>query len=233
MAMPPTFGQSFSSALGSSLGSSVVGMLPSSQTTTGTSSGTQTQQLDLSPEGYNKIIKDILSSDAGLAALATGENLSGGYGSSVKAQLAQDLVLNIAGEMAKLTAPSVSTTQTSSKSKTKKKTSVICTELERQGLLDPDLYDAGHAHFLSLPDETVAGYRIWAEKVVPLMQKSAALSRFLQPIAVSRYQMIVHKRFGILGAITIYIGQPICFVIGKILAAMDEGKDNGDVSSAS
>jgi hypothetical protein len=78
MAMPPTFGQSFSSALGSSLGSSIVGMLPTSQTTTGTSSGTQTQQLDLSPEGYNKIVKDILSSDAGLAALATGENLSGG-----------------------------------------------------------------------------------------------------------------------------------------------------------
>jgi len=68
---------------------------------------TSKKYLDLSPEGYNQIIKDVLASDAGLASLATGENLSGGYGSSVKAQLAQDLVLNIAGEMAKLTAPTI------------------------------------------------------------------------------------------------------------------------------
>src|SRR5574338_1449366 len=83
------------------------------------STGTKKQYLDLSPEGYNKIIKDILSSDAGLAALATGENLSGGYGSSVKAQLAQDLVLDIAGELAKLTAPTIE------ESKAKKKSSGI------------------------------------------------------------------------------------------------------------
>ncbi len=231
---PPTFGQAFSSALGSSLGGSIIGMLPSSSTTTGSASGTTTSKLDLSPEGYNKIIKDILSSDAGLAALATGENLSGGYGSSVKAQLAQDLVLNIAGEMGKLTAPTVATSESKSKSKTSKKMSVICTELERQGLLDPDLYDAGHAHFLALPDETVIGYRIWAEKVVPLMQKSPALSRFLLPIVESRYQMIVHKRFGILGAATIYVGQPICFLIGTYIlnsASYAKGKDNGDLST--
>lgn len=238
-AIPPSFGQTFGQAAASSLGGAVGGLftsfIPQSTTTTGSASGTQTQKLDLSQEGYNKIIKDILSSDAGLAALATGENLSGGYGSSVKAQLAQDLVLNIAGEMAKLTAPSVATTESKSKSKTKKGT-VICTELERQGLLDPDLYDAGIKHFLSLPDETVAGYRIWAEKVVPLMQKSPALSRFLLPIAVSRYQMVVHNNFGILGAITIYIGQPICFLIGTYIlnsASYAKGKDNGDVSSTS
>jgi len=224
--MATGFGSSFGGGLGGALGGAIGSLLPSSQTTTssGQSTGTQTQQLKLSPEGYNQVIKDILSSDAGLASLATGENLSGGYGSSVKAQLAQDLVLNIAGEMAKLTAPTVSTTEQkqTSKSKTKKGT-VICTELERQGLLDTALYEAGIPHFLSLPEETVAGYRVWANHVVPLMQKYPALARALAPVAQSRYEMIVTGKFGIAGAITIYIGQPLCFLIGSFLGSEKRG----------
>lgn len=212
------FGNAFGSGLGSSLGSAIGGgLLPSSSKTT------QKQYLDLSPEGYNKIIKDILASDAGLAALATGENLSGGYGSSVKAQLAQDLVLNIAGEMSKLTAPTVS------QSKTKKKMSVICTELERQGLLDTELYNAGAFHFFNLPKETVVGYRVWATKVIPILQKHTWIAKAIAPIAIARYHMIVHGKFNVVGAITIYIAQPICYVIGCFLGKSKE--NHGDLST--
>jgi hypothetical protein len=230
--LPPTFGQTFGQSLATGLGTGIAGgivgaVLPTSSTTT--SSGTSTAKLDLSQEGYDKIIKDILSSDAGLAALATGENLSGGYGASVKAQLAQDLVLNIAGEMAKLTAPTTQTSQ--SKSKTKKKLSVICTELARQGKLPQALYLLGHSHFLSLRPQTVAGYRVWADKVVPLMQKSRALSNFLAPIALARYRMIVCNEFSWLGAATIYLGQPICFVIGGFLSQETQEILNGDLSA--
>jgi hypothetical protein len=209
----------------------VASLLPSSQTTTASASGTTTSKLDLSQAGYDKIIKDILSSDAGLASLATGENLSGGYGSSVKAQLAQDLVLNIAGEMSKLTAPTTQTTQQQSNSKTKKKMSVICTELARQGKLPPALYSLGHTHFLKLHPQTVAGYRVWADKVVPLMQKSKRLSNFLAPIAIARYRMVVLQEFSILGTATIYLGQPICFVIGGFLSKETQENLNGDLST--
>lgn len=213
------FSKGFGSGFGTSLGGAVVGAIaPSSQTTS------QKQYLDLSPEGYNKIIKDILASDAGLASLATGENLSGGYGSSVKAQLAQDLVLNIAGEMSKLTAPTIS------KTKTKKKMSVICTELERQGLLDMELYEAGHAHFLSLPVQTVAGYRVWANKVVPILQKHPAIARAIAPLVTSRYEYIVHNRWSVFGWFSVAIAQPICFVIGTIVLAVS-GDKNGDLSA--
>jgi hypothetical protein len=230
--LPPTFGQTFGQSLATGLGTGIAGgivgaVLPTSSTTT--SSGTSTAKLDLSQEGYDKIIKDILSSDAGLAALATGENLSGGYGSSVKAQLAQDLVLNIAGEMAKLTAPTTQTNQ--SKSKTKKKLSVICTELARQGKLPQALYLLGHSHFLSLRPQTVAGYRVWADKVVPLMRKSKRLSNFLAPIAISRYRMIVLQEFSLIGAATIYLGQPLCFVIGGFLSKETQENLNGDLST--
>lgn len=230
--LPPTFGQTFGQSLATGFGTGIAGgivgaVLPTSSTTT--SSGTSTSKLDLSQEGYDKIIKDILSSDAGLAALATGENLSGGYGSSVKAQLAQDLVLNIAGEMAKLTAPTTQTSQ--SKSKTKKKMSVICTELARQGKLPPALYSLGYSHFLKLHPQTVAGYRVWADKVVPMMRKSRRLSNFLAPIAIARYRLVVLQEFSILGAATIYLGQPICFVIGGFLSKETQENLNGDLST--
>lgn len=194
--------------------------------------GSSVKYLDLSTEGYNKIIKDILSSDQGLASLATGENLSGGYGSSVKAQLAQDLVLNVAGEMAKLTAPTVENTKSVKKKSSGGTKTVICTELERQGLLNSILYDAGIPHFLSLPEETVAGYRVWANHVVPHMQKYPWIAKAIAPIATSRYEMIGLGEFRFLGALTIYVGQPICFVIGTLLKLF--GKENyGDLSSTS
>jgi hypothetical protein len=191
---------------------------------TGRQSDTTSKQtyLDLSPEGFNKIVMDILKSDQGLAALSTGENLSGGYGSSVKAQLAQDLVISMAGELAKITAPTIEKGKSVKKSSSaglKIGGSVICTELMLQGRLSEELYHAGKDHFLSLAPETVTGYRVWADKVVPLMQVSPLLSSVLAPIARSRYEMIVNKRFGILGAITIYIGQPVCFLIGLAIGA--------------
>ena len=211
------------------IGSTIIGgLFKNTGSETTTASSQKKKYLDLSPEGYNKIIQDILASDAGLASLATGENLSGGYGSSVKAQLAQDLVLNIAGEMAKLTAPTIEEGQ--SKSKTKKKMSVICTELERQGLLDTKLYEAGHAHFLSLPIQTVAGYRVWANKVVPILQKHPAIARAIAPLVTSRYEYIVHNRFSVFGWFSVAIAQPICFVIGTIVLAVS-GDKNGDLSA--
>lgn len=219
MALTPASAQIGSAVIGGIFGNT------GSQTTTASSQ--KKKYLDLSPEGYNKIIQDILASDAGLASLATGENLSGGYGSSVKAQLGQDLVLNIAGEMAKLTAPTIEEGQ--SKSKTKKKMSVICTELQRQGLLDTELYEAGHAHFLSLPVQTVAGYRIWANKVVPILQKYPAIARAIAPLVTSRYEYIVHNRFSVFGWFSVAIAQPICYVIGSIVLRIKG--NHGDLSA--
>lgn len=214
------FGSTFKDAFAQSLGSQAASSLFGDK-----SSSTATSKLDLSPEGYNKIIRDILASDEGLASLATGENLSGGYGSSTKAQLAQDLVLNIAGELAKLTAPKTESKTSSSK----KKLSVICTELNRQGYLSDELYEEGKEHFNKLPIETLTGYRVWADKLVPKMQKSQALTKFFAPIVQARYELVVQKRFSLLGAATIYLGQPICYVIGCIVLAMRGDKD-GDIS---
>ena len=206
--------------------------------------GTTTTQKKLSQEGINKIIYDVLSSDQGLAALAGAENSSGGYKSSTKSLLSQDLIAKLVGEIANVTAPTV---QEVSNSNVKRSAigegilpganrggagggTVICTELLRQDLLDIDLYSAGFAHFNSLPLQTIRGYQLWAMKVVPLMRKYPRLARLLAPIARGRYEYIVHRKLTLSGLITVYIGQPICYLLGYFVRPPAESVTSSVVS---
>ena len=182
--------------------------LDSSKTTgseTQVANQTTTTGKQLSQAAIDKLVYDVLSADTGLASLATGENLSGGYAASTRALLAQDFVTKLVGELANVTAPTVTTesgtaTKTST-SKTSKKSgglkTVICTELYRQGLLLPELYEhpAAASHFHSLHPYTIRGYHAWALPLIPRMQRSVALSMALLPIAHGRYvQVTTGKR---------------------------------------
>jgi len=190
----------------------------------GNSLGTTSKRRILSSEAQNKLIYDLLAADNGLASILSGQNMVGASNSSSQTLMAQDFMTKALGELALVTAEEVGTTTGESKKVDKKSgikgkiPTVICTELYDQGKLSAELYTAGHDHFLSLHPNTVAGYQIWARKVVKLMQKSERLSNWLLPIVVSRYLMTT----GLLpvtfwGLATIYIGQPICFVIGSCL----------------
>lgn len=189
--------------------------------TSANSSGTQTTQTILGQEAVNKIIKDVMGSDMGLASLAGGENVAGLSGTSVKTMLASDLVSKLVGEIGKLQATTITNTDQEQNSTQKKGSAglktVICTELERQGKLDTELYLAGMQHFLALPIPTVKGYRVWANKVVPYMQKSERLSNLIAPIVRARYEHITGRRKNLIGALTVYIGQPICTLIGHFV----------------
>lgn len=191
-------------------------------------SGTQTSKLNITQEGFDKIVQDIMGSEQGLAQLLQGQSVAGLYGASTNTLLAQDFVSSLAGELAKVTAENVTTKEEQSQTKSKQKSlgakTVICTELERQGLLNTELYEAGHSHFLSLHARTVRGYRVWANKVVPLMQKSQALSVFLAPIANARYEHVTGRRKNLIGWITVHVCQPICYLIGIFVP---EGEEYG------
>lgn len=173
----------------------------------------------LSPEAQQQIIYQALAADQGLAQLLSGQNLSGGNSSSSATLQAQDFMTKVISELAAVTSE-VKESQASTGS-SKKKASVICTELARQGKLPQELYSAGHAHFDQIHDLTKRGYWSWATRVVPLMQRSDRLSRFLAPIVLARYKMITGQGWNLLGALTIYLGQPICFLIGAILSLGD------------
>ena len=213
------------------VGLNLVSLIPQSTQTSGFTSaavsnkGTQTSQKKLDQVAIDKIISDVLGSDQGLAALAQGENISGSFGSTAKSQLAQDLVVKLVGEIANITAPTITTTDQAQKQESstqqagKKKTTVICTELLEQGRFPAHLYyhPTALAHFESLPAETISGYHFWAIPVVKWMKRSPKLCQILLPIVCARYEHIIYGRRTLVGAATIHIGQPICYAIGCVL----------------
>ena len=214
--------------MGFNVGIDLSGLIPQSTSTAQTQSGTKVSQRKFDQSAIDKLIYDALSSDAGLASLASGENLSGGFNSSSKTLQTQDFLTKLIGELAIASAPLTEETTTSQASSGKKKATVICTELARQGLLDPDLYEAGGPPSRQVSFITWSGYICWAEKVVPVMQRSARLSRALLPIVQSRYLYLtgapgVHT----LGRLSVYIGHPVCWILGAILT---RGGKNGRAS---
>jgi hypothetical protein len=191
--------------------------------------GTVSKGKKISQEGIDKIIYDIMSSDKGLANLGSLENASGGYGATDKTLMAQDLMAKLAGEIALITAEDTTTTDMTNESDTPMNrffgepqsmsdTTVICTELVRQGLFDPKLKAAGHEHFTKLSPLTVRGYQFWGKPIARRMASSPKLTTFMLPIVQARYEQIVNGKRSFLGSATIYFGQPVCFVIGAVLA---------------
>ena len=183
---------------------------------------TTVRRKEVTQEAVDKYIYDVMSSDQGLAALSSGENLSAGFNSSSKTLMAQDMMTKLIGELAQITAADITeedktTRQDEKKSKVGLGT-VICTELAEQGLLDPDLYEAGGPASKQVSYLTWVGYHIWAIKVVSWMKKSPALCFFLLPIVQSRY-LLLTKAPGIhlLGRATVYIGHPVCNLIGRLV----------------
>src|SRR5574343_949021 len=226
------FMEAFSSSAGNSLGSTLVqALIPTSQTQITNTSGTtrSTQKRELSQEAINKLIYDAMSGDKGVAALATGENLSGGYGSSTKALLTQDFMVKLIGELAAVTAPVTTEgeTQSTQSSKSKKKVSVICTELHRQGLLETELYEhhTAQLHFHMLPAETLTGYYSWAVPLTKYLSSSPKLSAALAPIARARYRMVISGEWNFFGWLTLVPGQWICQKLGMILMRKSHGNE--------
>ena len=203
-----------------------------------TTKSQKTTQRVITAEAMNKIMSDILGSEQGLASLATGENVSGSFGSTGRTQLSQDFLVKVAGEMAKLTSQEITNFEEEKKkdqTETKvggkgKAGTVICTELLSQGRFPAELYNhpVALAHFIKLPQETVEGYHAWAVPVVRWMKRSPMLSKILLPIVLARYLQIIYGQRSLLGSLTIYLGQPICYLIGSFLRALTKEPNNGN-----
>lgn len=200
-------------------------LVPTTTNTSGTQAtkGTQTQQRQLSAEATQSIIDTILKSDNGLASLASGENAAGLSGTTAKTQLTQDLVAAISGQIAQITAPLVTTTdsETTSSQSAKKRPTVICTELWKQGKLDSELYADAAKHSEQISRTVYLGYIYWAPRVVDKMQKSERLSNFLAPVVTARYQYLTGRKFSFVGALTVWIGHPVCYILGKLISGKE------------
>lgn len=212
-----TAGLSAVSSLLGGAGSLLGGISSFAPTTTTTSkSGTSKTQRVFDQAAIDKLVYDVLSADSGLASLASGENLSGGFNSSAKTLQTQDFLTKLIGELAVASAPQVTESTETSRSKSKK--TVICTELRDQGYLPDELYQAGGGPSRQVSYHTWVGYHIWAIRVVAKMKKSERLCKFLAPIVLSRYRYLTGvPGFHFLGLLTIVIGHPVCALIGHVV----------------
>ena len=100
----------FVDLLSSIFGSSQAGKTTASGTAEIRVLGEDRERLEISDEAIDKIIRDVLGGATGLASIFAGEQNAGVFNSSVSAQAAGDLSANIIGEIAKLRAEKVTTT---------------------------------------------------------------------------------------------------------------------------
>jgi len=209
--------QSLLPALGSMAGSVLPSFIGSPTQVTG-QSGTQKQYKDLSPEAMQKLVSDILGSEQGLAATAQGQNAAGLYGSSTNALLMQKLVTDTAGMLANLTAPTITETDSRATQKSRKK-SIICTALLHAGLLDRELFRRGQEHFQSLHPRIVAGYLLWATPLAVKIRKepNSKTAKFWLKIAKARYLHVTGERKNLIGAATVWIMQPACYLLSFLI----------------
>jgi hypothetical protein len=92
---------------------------------------------------------------------------------------------------------------------------VICTELNRQGILSDEIYKKDAEYGASLPIEVVIGYHFWAIPVANKMSKSPLLTSLIKVPALKWAKHIAGEEKSIFGYACQYVGEAICAVIGK------------------
>ena len=94
---------------------------------------------------------------------------------------------------------------------------VICTELNSTGELSDTLYQATSPHFSRMHPDTIRGYQWWAIPYVKLMRKHSIFRSVVRPWAIGRARYLSGET-SFLGWITVKVGEPICFLLGKTVA---------------
>lgn len=94
---------------------------------------------------------------------------------------------------------------------------VICTELNSTGELSDTLYQSTSPYFSRMNPATIRGYQWWAIPYVKLMRKHSLFRAVVRPWAIGRARYLSGES-SILGWVTVAIGEPICFLLGKTVA---------------
>lgn len=98
---------------------------------------------------------------------------------------------------------------------------VICTELLRQGMFDPDLYDEECRALFKVRDMAIRGYHVWAVPYVRLMRRSKTATIIARPFAVRWAEHITGRRKTVTGWLMRNIGEGICALVGLCMTPRD------------
>lgn len=97
--------------------------------------------------------------------------------------------------------------------------SVVCTALQKRGLLDKTQYDKGQEYLSKLHFRTINGYYIWGVPLARQIDKGNKIAIAIAlPFARQRTALLAGSPAyrNPLGLVTKYIGEPACYALGYI-----------------
>ena len=97
---------------------------------------------------------------------------------------------------------------------------VICTELNRQGRLSNELYEASWKRAATLSPEVMQGYHFWAIPLTRKLRTSRVLSSIFGYLAKSRCEYLLGKT-RVWGWLSVKLGEPLCGWIGRKVSKQD------------
>ena len=106
---------------------------------------------------------------------------------------------------------------------------VICTELHRQGYLSDEIYDADKEFGSTLPYEVLRGYHRWALPWVKVMKASTLATRLTWLVARPwaqhmAFKMGVGEKDSFIGRQIMKFGLPLCRAIGSRIVRLQTGQ---------
>lgn len=106
---------------------------------------------------------------------------------------------------------------------------VLCTELNRQGILSDELYRADQLYSKTIKMEIVSGYHIWAEPVARSMKTSRIVTMIMKPFVMgwakhAAYKMDATSKDSMFGLLIELIGKPICLCLNYLKEGYQDGK---------
>jgi len=105
--------------------------------------------------------------------------------------------------------------------------SVICTELVRQGLMSNREHKLSTLYAVKkLPDSFMTGYQFWAVPYVRLMRRSGFATKLITLFVTHRTREIYHrlgvaKKGSVLGKFICALHDPFCVLLGRFVAQTD------------
>ena len=98
---------------------------------------------------------------------------------------------------------------------------VVCTELNRQGLMSDALYEADCEFARTLPVEVITGYHVWAVPLVHWMQQSKTVTWLASLLAIPwakemAYRIGRRSKGSIVGKVVLFVGVPVCRMISLL-----------------
>ena len=106
---------------------------------------------------------------------------------------------------------------------------VICTELYRRGDMPFTIYEADTRYHQTVGDDVISGYHMWGKPLAGLMRRKEWVYSIVRPFALCWAEHMAYKMGAVgipnrRGQVLAWIGESLCYVIGKTIRYRQAGK---------